>query len=279
MSMYPTVATNGMMSNTFSSLSAMYPVTAKERMVMMGYVIADDARPRAGPLPTAAARRRGFSGAGGSLTLGHPQVPGDNTGLGRRATRGVPAALDLGGASGGQVSSEMVAEAADVAPHSPLPATFILSAAAPHAASCATDHRRSNRGADVTSSTASARAFMTAKAATGRYPLLLPDIAASFRAAALGLPRAALATSSILTVTAWADPSGPCSAPTPPLPSAPARGRGGAVILDDFDDGSPRGANAAGIVPRTPCRRGVAASEAVLEVSSTLVSSISGAMG
>ncbi len=72
MSMYPTVAPNGMMSNTFSSLSAMYPVTAKERMVMMGCFIADDARPRAGLLPTAATRRRGFSGAGGSLTLGHP---------------------------------------------------------------------------------------------------------------------------------------------------------------------------------------------------------------
>jgi hypothetical protein len=173
----------------------------------------------------------------------------------------------------------MVAEAADVAPHSPLPATFILSAAAPHAASCAPDRRRSNGGADVTSSTASARASLTVKAATGRYQPILPDIAAPFRAAALGLPRAVHATISITIVATWADPSGPCSAATSPLPSASVRGWNGDTLPAAFDDEGPRRASAASAVLRTPRRRGTIVAEAVLEVSSTLVASISGAMG
>ncbi len=61
---------------------------------------------------TAATRLRRFVGDGGSQRLRHPQVPGDDTGLGRRITRGVDVAHSPSEERGGRASTYAAQDAA-----------------------------------------------------------------------------------------------------------------------------------------------------------------------
>lgn len=246
-------------------------------MVMMGSIFSATARPRAGPLPAATARRRRFVGDSGRRTLWHPQVPGNGTGLGRRATSGADVAHGLSEMRGGRVSPDTVH---DAAPHRLQPVAGPLPASASNAARCPTDSRVRRGGVAATTRPAAASAAIAEHTAAGCIQPIRTIVSPAVSSAALSPPHAGDAAARYTVDTTAAAEPVRLGLLLRPLSTATVNGLAirSIRVVALAPNGSRRDHDTSAAV-WAPRRDALTVAAVILEVSSALAASGSGALG
>ncbi len=218
-------------------------------------------------------------GDSGRKTLRHPQVPGNGTGLGRRATSGADVAHGLSEMRGGRASPDTVH---DAAPHRLQPVAGSLPASASNAARCPTGSRGRCDGVAATTRPAAASVAIAEHTAAGCIQPIRTIVSPAVSSAALSPPHAGDAAARYTVVTTAAAELVRLGLLLRPLSAATATVNGLAILSIRVIALAPDGVrhdhdtSAAVWAPR---RDALTVAAVILEVSSALATSGSGALG